>query len=397
MAALVLSAAAVQAQETREAVLERQRAEKAANLQAYEPGRLEKLLLIVDAENPLARISPHNGFFAEYGYEHKPVGSGIGFGGGFRHDLFGRRARVELEAGISFKNYRMLRADFSLPYLADDRVEVGVEATDHHHPQEDFYGLGLRSHEEDRVSYLVDFRQYEARGLFRPRQGIEIGTRIGRLSPEVGPGTDTAFPSLELRFSDADAPGLDVQPDVSYGELFAAADFRDQRGNARQGGYYTASWRRYGDSNLDRYAFRTLDLRAQQFFPIFDKKRVFAVQARLIAAAPREGSEVPFYFKPTLGGSYSLRGVADYRFRDNSVLYFNAEYRWEAFSILDMALFTDWGTVAPRTGDLDLGDLKRAYGIGFRFNTAKSVLMRFDIATGAGEGLHYWFKFSRMF
>lgn len=396
LAALAL-ASAVQAQETRQALLERQRAEKAANLRPYEPGRLEKALLAIDAENPLARIAPYNGFFVEYGYEHKPVGSGIGFGGGFRHDLFGRRARIELEAGVSFKNYRLLRADFSLPYLAADRVEVGVEVTDHRHPQEDFYGLGLQSLKDDRVSYRVDTRQVEGRALVRPRDGLELGTRIGRLGPELGEGTDTAFPSIELRFSDADAPGLSAQPDFTYAELFVAADQRDQRGNARAGGYYTAAWRRYGESDLDRYGFRTLDLRAQHFFPIFDKKRVFAVQARLIAATPREGSEVPFYFKPTLGGSYSLRGVADYRYRDNSVLYFNAEYRWEAFSILDMALFTDWGTVAAKAGDLDPGDMKRAYGIGFRFNTAKAVLMRIDIATGSGEGLHYWFKFSKMF
>jgi outer membrane protein assembly factor BamA len=397
MAVLALCASEVQAQDTREAVLDRQRAEKAATLQPYEPGRLEKLLLVVDAENPLARIAPYNGFFVEYGYEHKPTGSGIGFGGGFRHDLFGRRARVELEAGISFKNYRMVRADFSLPYLADDRVEVGVEATDHHQPQEDFYGLGLGSTPEERVSYLIDLRQYEARALYRPSERIEIGARFGRLSPELGPGTDKGFPSIELRFTDDGAPGLDVQPAFSYQELSAALDSRDQRGNARQGGYYTASWRRYGDSDLDRYGFRTIDVRAQQFFPIFDKKRVFALQARLVAAAPREAGEVPFYFKPTLGGSYSLRGVSDYRYRDNNVFHVNAEYRWEAFSILDMALFADWGTVAARAADIDLGDMKRAYGIGFRFNTAKTMLMRVDIATGSGEGLHYWFKFSKMF
>jgi hypothetical protein len=53
--------------------------------------------------------------------------------------------------------------------------------------------------------------------------------------------------------------------------------------------------------------------------------------------------------------------------------------------------------VAPRVSDLDFGELKHAYGIGFRFNTAKSVLYRIDIGTGAGEGFHYFFKFSNVF
>jgi hypothetical protein len=41
--------------------------------------------------------------------------------------------------------------------------------------------------------------------------------------------------------------------------------------------------------------------------------------------------------------------------------------------------------------------MKRGYGIGFRFNTAKAVLFRLDIATGGGEGVRYLMKFSKMF
>lgn len=397
LASALLFASAVFAQDTRSASLERQRAEKARQLQPYKPGRLEKALLKIDAENPLARIAPYNGFFVEYGYSHKPTGSGIGFGGGFRHDLFDRHARVELEAGITFRNYRLLRADFSLPYLARDRFEVGVEFTDHHHPQEDFYGLGPASRPDDRVSFLLDTRQLEGRAIARPLPGLELGTRVGRLNPDVGPGTDKAYPSLELRFDDVGAPGLEAQPAFGYTDLFAAFDYRDTRGNARTGGFYALTWRKLSDADLDRYSFSTVDARLQQFFPIFDKKRVFAVQARVVTTHPDEGHRVPFYWKPTVGGSHSVRNYRDYRFRDNNAMYFNVEYRWEAFSPLDMALFTDWGAVAPTAGELDFGDLKRAYGIGFRFNTAKAVFMRIDIAAGGGEGIRYLFKFSKMF
>jgi outer membrane protein assembly factor BamA len=400
-AILVLALTAIpgpaSAQDTRAAVLEQQRAEKAKQLEPYTPNRLEKLLLVVDAENPIARIAPHNGFFVEYGYSHKPVGSGVGFGGGYRHDLFDRRARVELEAGISFSKYQLLRADFSLPYLADDRFEVGIEATYHHHPKEDFYGLGSESREDDRVSYLFDNRRIEGRAVVRPRDGLEFGTRLGLMNPSVGAGRDKNYPSLELVFDDAGAPGLVAQPDFTYTDLYGAVDYRDQPGNARTGGYYTVTWRRMSDSDADRYGFGMVDARIQQFFPIFDKKRVFAVQARVITTHPRDGQQVPFYLKPTIGGSHSVRSVSDYRFRDDNVMFFNVEYRWEAFGILDMALFTDWGTVASRPGDLDFGDLKRGYGIGFRFNTPKAVFFRVDIATGGGEGVKLLTKFSKVF
>jgi hypothetical protein len=186
-AGLIAGPTAAVAQETRGALLDAQRAEKAKQLRGYQPGRLEKLLLVVDTENPLARIAPHNGLFVEYGYSHKPVGSGIGFGGGFRHDLFDRHARVELEAGISVSKYQLLRADFSLPYLAGERFEVGVEATYHHHPQEDFYGLGAASRQDDRVNYLLDNRRFEGRAVVRPRRGVELGTRIGLMNPASAP------------------------------------------------------------------------------------------------------------------------------------------------------------------------------------------------------------------
>ena len=106
---------------------------------------------------------------------------------------------------------------------------------------------------------------------------------------------------------------------------------------------------------------------------------------------------MPFYFRPTLGGSDTLRSYADFRFRDRNMLAINVEYRWEAFSGLDMALFSDFGEVAPEFELLDIGDLRGAYGLGFRFNTAAAVFLRFDVAAGGSEGIRTFLKFSKAF
>jgi outer membrane protein assembly factor BamA len=394
-----LAPASLSAQETRAAVLEQRRAEKATTLQPYTPGKLEKWMLWFEDVDPIRKIAPHDGFYLQYGFRWKPVGGGIGVGGGWRHDLFNRNARVILGAGISTRNYRMLMADFSLPYLAGNRVELGAQLLHRHNPQEDFWGLGIESVDADRVSFKVNYRSIEGRAIVRPRSWLQAGARVGHLDGTIGRGTDKRFPSIEERFSDEGAPGLAVQPRFSYGEVFAAVDYRDQEDNARDGGFYSASWREYSDLDFDRYSFRAVDFLAQQFFPIFDKKRVFAVQARVQSTAVDEGAgqQVPFYFKPTMGGSTSHRGFNDYRFRDDAVVYVNAEYRWEAFSGLDMALFSDWGTVAPNIGKLKANRLENAYGVGFRFNTYKSVLFRVDIGLGGGEGVKYFFKFSKAF
>lgn len=385
------------AQDTREAALEQQRAEKAKQVEPYKPGKIERALLWYQEVDPVQKLAPHNGFFLQYGYQFKPVGSGLGMGGGYRHDLFHRNARIDLMAGVTLRNYQMLLADFSLPYIADSRFELGVHALYRHNPQEDFWGIGPDSLNDDRVSYRVNFTNYEVRAIARPVAWLEAGTHVGWLSGSIGPGTDTRFPTIEDVFTDADAPGLAAQPDYRYADLYGAIDYRDQKGNARAGGFYSVTWRRYADLDFDLYNFREIDAVVQQFVPIFDKKRVFAVQGRLMSTTPDNGQQVPFYFQPTVGGSTSLRSYNDFRFRDETGVYFNLEYRWEAFAALDMALFYDLGSVAPEVGDLRLSNLKEGYGIGFRFNTYKSVLYRIDIGFGGADGVRYFFKFSKAF
>jgi hypothetical protein len=397
VAAALASPAAVAAQESRTASLEKLREEKAAALQPYQPGAIERTLLFVERVDPMRKIAPHNGFFVQYGYTGKPVGSGIGASVGYRHDLFDRRARVTVETGATWRRYRIVRADFSVSSLARGRLELGVEGLDHHQPEEDFYGLGAASLDGNRVSFSFDRREVQGRAVVKPGGGVQIGIRSGRLAATVGGGRDSRFPSIEERFSDDDAPGLVLQPDFLYNEFFGLVDRRDQPGNPRAGGYYGFSYRRYSDLDVDRYDFRAFEADLQHFFPIFDKKRVIALRGHIVTTGAENGQIVPFYFRPTLGGSDSLRSERDFRFRDSNMLAMNVEYRWEAFSGLDMALFTDLGEVAPRAADLDFNDLERAFGLGFRFNTYRSVFLRLDVALAGGDKPRMFIKFSKAF
>lgn len=397
-AVLTLGASSAAAQvDTRAELLARQRAEKAADLRAYEPNKIEKALLYVERNDPLEKIAPYNGFFIEYGYTGKPIGSGIAFGGGWRHDLLDRRARVVLEAGHSFRTYRMARADVSLPRLLQERLELGGQAAYNFQPQEDFYGLGFHSERSDRVSYGFKAPEVQGRVVLKPMPWLNAGMRVGWIGVEVGAGTDDRHPSIEHRFTDASAPGLAAQPDYSYTDVFTTLDTRDQPGNAREGSYVGLLWRRHNDLDLDRYSFHQVDLDAQHFLPIFDKKRVIAFRVQLLTTTAADGQEVPFYFRPTLGGSTSLRSVSDFRFRDRNVLAMNVEYRWEAFSGLDMALFSDFGSVAARVSDLEFAGVRGAYGIGLRFNTYKAVFLRLDVAGGGSDGIRAFLKFSKAF
>jgi hypothetical protein len=394
--ALLLLPTIALAQTTRAELLEQQRSDRARQLETYKPGRLEKLFLNAD-EGQLQRwIAPHNGFFVGYGYTYKPSGAGFALGGGFRHDLFERRARVVFEAGESFRNYHMVRADFSLPRLARGRLELGLEGVYRHQPQDDYYGPGPDSRSEDRVSFLYKDQEFQGRAIATLRPWLTAGTRFAHLAPKIRPGTDDRFPSIEQVFDDAAAPGLNEQPAFLYGEGFAEVDYRDETGHTRAGGHYSLTLRKYSDRDFDQYSFRSVDLMLRQYIPIFDKKRVFALQLAVAGTDANDGHQVPFYMQPTLGGGQTLRTSRDYRFRDTHAMWMNAEYRWEAFSALDMALFTDWGKVASKFSDLDFSDLEHAYGIGFRVIAARTVIFRLDLATGS-EGFRTIIKYSRIF
>jgi hypothetical protein len=377
-------------------MLEQERAARATQLHTYEPGRLEKFFLNADDGRLQRWFAPQNGFFVGYGYTYKPSGAGFALGGGFRHDLFDRRARVVFEAGESFRNYHMVRGDFSLRRLARRRLEVGVEGIYRHQPQDDFFGPGPESREEDRVNYLYKDQEFNGRAVATLRPWLTVGTRLGRVAPAIRSGTDDRYPSIEQLFDDASAPGLHVQPAFLYGEGFAEVDYRDETGHTRAGGHYRLALRKHVDRELDRYSFRSMDLMLRQYIPIFDKKRVFALQLEVKSTDPESGHQVPFYMQPTLGGGQTLRSTRDYRFRDTQAMWMNAEYRWEAFAALDMALFTDWGKVAPKFSDLDFSDLEHAYGIGFRVIAARTVVLRIDLATGS-DGMRTVVKYSRAF
>ena len=396
-ALLLVAATPLYAQETRAGILARQRAEKAAQVQPYEPGRLERTLLWIEENDPLRMIAPHNGFFLQYGYTGKPVGSGMAVSAGWRHDLFERNARLTLEAGRSTRGYQLLRADFALPRLLDERFEVGVEAAHWRRPQEDFYGTGFATSRGTRVSFSLRAPEVSVRAVVKPREALQAGIRLGGMRVRVGPGSDSRFPSLEELFDDRAAPGFAATQRYRFVDLFGTLDTRDQPGNPREGLYVGATWRRHDDTGFGRFDFDRFDIDAQHFLPIYDKKRVFAARFQLMTTTAGDGNEVPFYFRPTIGGSDTLRSAADYRYRDRNAAVLNLEYRWEVFSGLDMALFSDFGTVAPTLRALEFARIRGAYGIGLRFNTYKAVFLRLDVATGGTEGIRTFLKFSKAF
>ena len=70
----------------------------------------------------------------------------------------------------------------------------------------------------------------------------------------------------------------------------------------------------------------------------------------------------------------------------------NAEWRWEVFSGMDMALFGDAGKVYQQADAVNFDQLQTAAGFGMRFNARNNTFLRLDIGFSR-EGYQVWFAF----
>ena len=386
------------AQQTRAELLEQQRAARAGELHPYEPGRIEKALLYVDEKRLIERWGQRaNGFYPLIG--DFTTGSGLALGIGYRHRLPGTNA-LEVDTSVigSTRGYKAVNFEVLAPRLFGGVLELRGATRWWDYTQEDFFGLG-ESSRSDRADYRYEAFTVNGSARINVKRWFSFGEEFGYLSPDIREGTDDRFPSVEEQFTDEEAPGLTRQPRLLYTRTFIDFDYRDQPGNTRAGGRVLLQVGTGRDQDPSReFSYKRTDLEVLHVFPIFDKKRNFAVRFSASHVDPLNGGgRVPFFLSPTIGGNKTLRSYRALRFRDATYVLFNAEYRWEAFSGLDLALFWDGGDVGTVLEQIRLDELKTGWGFGLRFNTDKQVLMRIDVGLGGPEGARLFWKFSPVF
>ncbi len=381
---------------TRQELLESLRRKKSQALRPPQRGGLENFLYNFREKRVLERfMAGWHGFHPRLG--RLTTGSGFASGVEFRKErAYDGLLDVRAGALVSIRHYQKYEFQIGLPRLANEHVFLGFHAKHLNYPQEDFFGFGPRSRAQDRTNFRLETTSYLGTAGLRWRRWFSAGLQGGLLNTNVGPGTDSRFPSAELVFSEANTPGLERQPDYLQVGAFGRVDYRDEPDNPRSGGHYLVEWNKLNARDGLPFSFWRVETELQQYFPFFNRRRVIAFRWKTSLTDPTRGQIVPFYMLPTLGGSEDLRGFHEFRFRDKNLVVYNLEYRWEAFTGLDMALFGDAGKVFDKRGDFRLSKLEGAYGIGFRFNQAKAVFLRVDIGHSR-EGTRYFFKFGHVF
>ena len=336
----------------------------------------------------LGNFSGGAGFAAGVGFTRHAIGSPI------VDPNQANRIDLDLSAGRSILGYQRLSARVDVLNVASAPINISLLWRDDQMPQEDFYGLGPDSLEDDRSNFAQ--RETFVRVTPAVRRGyLTAGVNLGYLDPSIGSGTDTTMPSTDEIFGPEEVPGLDAQPAFGVIEPFVEFATLDRAIDDRAGGRYRVTFTRYADLDLDQFSFNAWNVDLRQFIPFVHDTHTVALHAWASANEPSDTDSVPFYLQPTLGGSKSLRGFRTFRFRDRSALLMQAEYRWRINEFVTGAVFYDTGAVAPALRDI--GRLERDYGFGLRIGSRSTVAFRTDIAFGGREGTRFLVRFNDVF
>ena len=331
-----------------------------------------------------------------------PTGQGFALGPQYsRLDLAGGALKFRTSARAASAKAVLIDLQVGMPKLGGGKFFVDFLAQHRNLPRLEYFGPGPSSREENRSQFRLEDTSADFTIGYRPfkykfSRPLSLGVTGGVLEVNTGPGNNDDLPQTAQMFSPQITPGVDDQTDYLRGGFFAQYDYRDNPLGPRSGGNYVAKFTYYNDRDLSLHDFKSLHLEAQQYFPFLNKRRVIALRTMAVISYANPGQTVPFYIQPVLGGSESLRGFRAYRFYDNNLIMATAEYRWEAFTGLDMALFFDAGKVVPRRSQVNFHDLEGSAGVGFRFNVANSVFLRIDVGF-SHEGPKLWLKFENVF
>lgn len=379
---------------TRREEIELQQKQKAATASQELNSRSEQWLLRLRDDHLLDRLLA--------GYRGiKPKIGGLATGGGFAlgpqyqsTSLLKDRGTLTAAYQASTRGFQRYQVSADFPSLRASPLSASLLALHHNYPNLEYYGPGPNSEKTGRSTYRLEDTAVDGTLSLRGKRGLITGVSGGWVANNIGPGTSRRFIAADRQYTNNQAPGIVDQTNFARLSGFLQWDTRDPDG--RSGGNYMIQASRLTDLIRTQHDHVRLSAEGQQLISFFNGRRVIALRGRVISLEANDGKVVPFYMQSVLGGSESLRGYRAWRFHGNHSVLYTAEYRWEIFSGLDMAVFADAGKVTDRRRDLSFSDLESSVGFGFRFNARNRVMMRID--TGfSHEGFQVWIKFNPVF
>lgn len=387
VALVLISPAFAFAQETRAAAIAEAQAEKATRLAPQQQSWAERLLLL--AQETL--ILQPSGFYPYFGSVYS--GGGFTLGAGYRQ-FTGDRTHVNIAGLYSISGYKLIEVGMTSPGLWSGRLDFHATSGWRDATQVAYHGLGIDSPEAVDTAFRMQQAYLGGDVTVRPRSWMPLTGGAWYEDYTIKDPTGGLIP-VDDSYDAAAAPGVGANPSYLHTSLSAAIDSRPAADYARRGGLYQITHHHYADRD-STYSFSRFDAEAVQHIPILRENWVISLRGRLQSTLG-DDDQVPYFLLPALGSGSTLRGFSSWRFRDRHAVLVSGEWRWIVNRMaLDMALFYDAGTVAPRFDALTLGTFVSDYGIGVRFHGPAQTPLRVELARSV-EGMRIVFAASAAF
>ena len=130
----------------------------------------------------------------------------------------------------------------------------------------------------------------------------------------------------------------------------------------------------------NKYAFSQTELTASSFHPLWKG----AILATNLPARVTYGN-TPWGLLSTLGGSYTMRGYFEGRYRDKSEIDLCLELRQHIWRRNGAVVWVGGGTIFPEFSAMRLSQLLPNYGVGYRWEFKRFINVRLDLGFGKGQ------------
>jgi hypothetical protein len=298
--------------------------------------------------------------------------TGVGFGAstGVHLHLENAPRPTSLFATALYTTERQGLLDLAVDCTLPGGAVVAARGRALHFPDR-FYGIGPNTpdsameHFTRRSIELVSSVELPVPGVPDLRVGPRLDLRAEEIT-DKDPGGELAGGTVTgSSGSSSAAGGLSVTWDTRD------RTFWPSRGSLVQAWYVYAP-----DAASRTGAFGRGVLELRHFEPL-GHGRVLGLQAY----AERAHGAVPFTLLPRLGNTRFLRGIREGRYRDGFDWALQSELRSPLWWRFSGVAFAAVGDVAPRPGDVRLGDAKLTGGVGLRYRlTDEGANIRLDVA-----------------
>lgn len=157
-------------------------------------------------------------------------------------------------------------------------------------------------------------------------------------------------------------------------------DTRDYVTTPHRGWYFGLEQRFYPRFLFNRNAFSSTDMAVCHYFGGW-RGAIIAVRLHGLFTY----GDTPWTMLPWVGGSYTMRGYYEGRYRDKNAVDATLELRQHVWKRNSAVVWIGAGSVFDKFSELQARKILPNFGVGYRWEFKKNVNVRLDVGFGKGE------------